>query len=274
MIKSYKTYLVFAVLVALASVGPHFIIGSTELVQDAIVAQITSLAVDTEKADPQKIENKIFGYSTKGKPIEGYVIGSGTNTVLLFGSIHGNEMGSTELLNKLIETIKADPSIISEKKKVIIIPMANPDGYYDRTDKLNANRVNLNINFETADWKKYNSEGYYAGPEPFSEVESRVLKKVVEDYYPSAMIAFHARGAFVAPESGQDSMALAKWYAKKTGYDYYNEWNYFGTATRWFTDTKGHPSITVELTTYLKSDWEINKYALLDLVSSDTLFSQ
>ena len=215
------------------------------------------------------IEKKVFGYSTKGKPIEGYEIGSGTNVILLIGSIHGNEMGTTDLLNKLIDTIKEKPELVSRNKKLVIIPIANPDGYYDRTDKYNANRVNLNLNFDTADWKLYGPGGYYAGPKPFSEVESRVLKKVVDEYYPSMLIAFHARGALVSPEAGKESVALARWYAQKTGYDYYSQWNYFGTATRWFTDTKGHPSITVELTYYLKSDWEINKKALLELISSN-----
>ena len=216
------------------------------------------------------IQNKIFGYSTKGKPIEGYEIGSGTNTLLLFGAIHGNEMGTADLLNQLIETIKGDPELVAKNKKLIIIPIANPDGYYDRTDKYNANGVNLNLNFDTSGWRLYGPDGYYAGPRPFSEVESQVLKKVVEEYYPSMMIAFHARGALVSPEAGKESQALARWYAQKTGYDYYTDWDYFGTATRWFKETKGHPAITVELTSYLESDWAINKKALLELISSGT----
>ncbi len=216
------------------------------------------------------VEKKIFGYSTKGKPIEGYEIGSGTNVIFMFGSIHGNEMGTTDLLNKLVDAIKEKPELVAKNKKLVIIPIANPDGYYDRTDKLNANGVNLNVNFETAEWRRYNPDGYYAGPKPFSEVESQVLKKVAEDYYPSMMISYHARGALVSPEAGEESISLAKWYARKTGYEYYDKWNYFGTATRWFTDTKGHPSITVELTDYLTSDWEINKKALFELIGADS----
>ncbi len=216
------------------------------------------------------IEKKVFGYSTKGKPIEGYEIGSGTNVIFMFGSIHGNEMGTTDLLNKLVDTIKEKPELVARNKKLIIIPIANPDGYYDRTDKLNANGVNLNVNFDTAEWKRFNPDGYYAGPKPFSEIESQVLKKVAEDYYPSMMISYHARGALVSPEAGEESISLAKWYAHKTGYQYYDEWNYFGTATRWFTDSKGHPSITVELSSYLASDWEINKKALLELIGADS----
>ncbi len=216
------------------------------------------------------IEKKIFGLSATGRPIEGYVIGSGPETIFMFGSIHGNEMGTTDLLNRLIQTIKDKPELVSSQKRLIVVPIANPDGYYDRTDKYNAHGVNLNNNFDTTGWAQYNPDGYYAGPHPFSEIESIVLKLIVEQYEPDMMLAFHARGALTSPESSQESIDLAKWYADETGYKYYTEWDYSGTATKWFTETTGKPSITVELRQYLKSDWEINKGVLLKLISSST----
>ena len=223
-----------------------------------------------------KIEKKVFGYSAKGKTIEGYEIGNGENSILLFASIHGDEVGTTDLLNQLVEEIKTNPSIVSEKKKLIIIPIANPDGYYDRTDKLNANKVNLNLNFATSDWKKNGPEGTYAGPKPFSEIESQVLEQVVEQYKPIIMISYHALGALVTPEDGDGSIALGKWYAEKTGYVYYDhansDWDYPGTATKWFFETTGNPAITIELTKYIQSDWEINKKALAEIISSDAVY--
>src|SRR3989338_6119063 len=47
------------------------------------------------------ISQKVFGYSAKGKAIEGYEIGDGENAMLLFSSIHGDEVGTTDLLNQL-----------------------------------------------------------------------------------------------------------------------------------------------------------------------------
>lgn len=215
------------------------------------------------------IEKKTFGYSTKGKPIEGYVIGEGNNTILLFSSIHGDEVGTTDLLNQFVDEIKANEKIVSKENKLIIIPILNPDGYYDRFDKLNANRVNLNLNFDTNDWKKYGPEGTYAGPEPFSEIESQALRQAVQDYKPNMMIAYHSSGALVSPENDETSMILGKWYAEKTGYSYYDsanlDWDYPGTATKWFVQSTGKPAITIELTHSLKSDWEINKQALIKL---------
>lgn len=218
--------------------------------------------------EPVVVEKKTFGTSTKGKPIEGYVIGRGEHVILLFSAIHGNEMGTVELMNSLVKEIEKDIDLVSLDNKVIIIPIVNPDGYYDRIDKLNANEVNLNLNFETTEWQKYGPEENFAGTGPFSEVESLVIKQVVEMYKPDLMISFHSKGSLVSPESEDASIRLAQWYVQRTGYEYYDLWDYFGTATRWFTETTGNPSITVELTDHFKSDWSINRKPLLELISS------
>lgn len=264
--RSKKYHLsVFVVVSALViSLGSYFIIHTRQVAAEQ--ARILQ-----EEQDSRKIEKKTFGQSVTGRPIDGYEIGNGSNTILLLASIHGDEIGTVDLLDRFIDEIKADPSKISKTKKLIVIPIANPDGYYDRTDKLNANEVNLNLNFTTSDWKDHGPEGNYAGPQPFSEPESKVIKQIVEQYNPSAMISYHAFGALVSPEDGDSSTALGKWYANKTGYTYYTDWDYPGTATKWFTETNGKPAITVELTAYRPSDWEINKMALMELVSSDSL---
>jgi len=123
------------------------------------------------------IEKKVFGYSEAGKAIDGYEIGSGENCLLLFAAIHGNEMGTAVLLNQLVLEIALNPKLVSETKKLIIIPVINPDGYYDRTDNLNANGANINLNFGTSDWQPYGPEGNFAGEAPFSENESQVINR-------------------------------------------------------------------------------------------------
>lgn len=231
----------------------------------------TQAVISEGGPQPIAVEKKTFGFSTKGRPIEGYVVGRGERAIFLFGAIHGNEMGTAELMSSLVKEIERDVDIVSPNNTVVIIPVANPDGYHDRTDKLNANEVNLNLNFETSEWQKYGPEENFAGTGPFSEVESLAIKQVVETYKPDMMIAFHSKGALVSPESGEASIQLAQWYAQRTGYEYYDMWDYFGTATRWFTETTGNPSITVELTDHSKSDWDINRGPLLELISTAAL---
>ena len=230
----------------------------------------TTLGVIQAPESTLSIEEKVFGYSTAGRPIRGYVIGSGAERLLLFASIHSNEKGTAVLLEKLVDEIRANPERIAKNKQIIVIPLLNPDGFYDRKDKLNANGVNLNLNFSTNDWKKY-ALGYFAGNAPFSEKESQVLRAVVAEYDPELMLAFHARGSLVNPEVDQISKRWALWYAGKTGYQYFTGWDYPGTATKWFYQTAGHPAVTIELTNYLADDWVINRPALWELVSEETI---
>lgn len=254
--------LIFAILALAILLGSYFVMRSRQ-----VAAEQARLL--REEQESRKIEKKTFGYSVKGRPIEGYEIGNGPNTILLFASIHGDEVSTVDLLARFVEEIKSNPILISKTKHLIVIPIANPDGYYDRTDKLNANEVNLNLNFTTSDWKEYGPEGTYAGPQPFSEPESQVIKQIVEQHKPSIMISYHAMGALITSESNDASIKLAHWYVEKTGYEYYDAWNYPGTATKWFAETTDKSAITVELTKYLQDDWDINKSALLELVSSD-----
>ncbi|MCR4322561.1 MAG: M14 family zinc carboxypeptidase [Candidatus Azambacteria bacterium] len=215
------------------------------------------------------IEEKVFGYSVTGRPIDGYEIGSGGNVILFMGAIHGDEMGTADLLNSLVDEIKADPSIVSQNRKLIIIPISNPDGYYDRTDKLNANSVNLNLNFATLDWQDHGPEGTFAGDAPFSEPESVVIKDIVEQYNPSVMISYHSQGALVTPEATPASELWARWYADKVGYAYFDDWDFPGMATKWFVEATHNPAITVEITWNLQSDWEMHEPVLRELISSD-----
>ncbi len=228
-----------------------------------------NIATDNKESNREPIQKKIFGYSEKDRPIEGYEIGFGADTIMLLGAVHGNEETSADLLNKFIEEIKADISLVSPQKKVVVIPIVNPDGFNDRDDKLNANGVNLNLNFETTGWSQYGDSGTFAGEKPFTENESLVIKKVVEEYQPNMMISFHAQGSLVSPETDQASVELGKWYAEKTGYTYFDEWDHSGTATKWFVETTGKSAITVELEHYLEleNDWEENKEALLELIA-------
>jgi murein tripeptide amidase MpaA len=226
-----------------------------------------------QPAPPQPtslIQGKVFGYSAQGREILGYDIGQGQECLVLFGGIHGSERGTVALLEQLVAELEAQPGLLSHTKRVMVIPLLNPDGYFDRQDKLNTHEVNLNRNFATQDWVvQEGDDDTYAGPEPFSEVESQVLREAVNACGPNIMIAYHSQGALVSPEANPVSQALADWYAARTGYEYYDEWDYAGTATRWFVETTGGAAITVELTSHDQSDWDINKKAILELLARE-----
>ena len=82
------------------------------------------------------------------------------------------------------------------------------------------------------------------------------------------MLSFHPQGALISPENTDASVALGKWFAARTGYDYYDGWDFFGTATRWFTETTGRPAVTIEISRDMDNDWQRNNAALLDFIAA------
>lgn len=227
----------------------------------------TQKSEEKKQAQDQKID---LGRSAQGNTVTGRVFGSGEDAILLFGAIHGNEKSSAKLLERLVGEISLGSIAVSSKKKVIIVPILNPDGYKAGLFKVNANDVNLNLNFDTAGWKPYGGEAnLFAGTEPFSEIESRIIRDIVYKYNVKTMVSFHAKGGLVNPEFGHVlSQNLARQYSRISGHSYYEDssWDYPGTATKWFIEKIGGPAITVELTDLYNSDWARNQKALADLL--------
>lgn len=262
-----KHIFVFGIaLTTLMGVGLIFSLAQPTYPDDELVI---SEAVEAIVPEPEEAfaKQRTFGYSEKGRPIDGYEIGSGAECMLFFGGIHGNEKGTVELLKKFTDTVIAEPYLLASTRKLVVVPLINPDGYFDDIYRDNTNGVNLNRNFPTTNWVQYPDAETFAGSKPFSESESLTIKTIVEECNPSLMIAFHSQGGVVSPEAGSESVALAEWYIARTGYVYYNDWNYPGTATGWFTESTGNPSLTIEVTDHTNSDWEINRPALLELIN-------
>ncbi len=240
----------------------------TPQLPQTITAKQTEMATTEPTPVEEAVTKRVIGYSEGGRAIDAYQFGSGSSCLLFFAGIHGNEKGAVDMLRTFADEIATQPSIVSSKKKIVIIPLLNPDGYMEDLYRTNANGVNLNRNFATPGWTASPDEETFAGTEPFSETEARALREVVQECVPDMMIAFHSQGGVISPEANAESVALGDWYATKTGYTIYNDWNYSGTATQWFTSTTGKPAITVEISSHEKSDWEINQSALLELIGS------
>lgn len=229
--------------------------------------------VEAQEFSEEPLVAEIFGYSEQGRPLLQYRFGTGEECVLVFGGIHGNERGTVALLEQFAHDLARHPETISADKRVVVIPLANPDGYFARTDKLNANLVNLNRNFFTDDWlQQAGDDQTFAGTAPFSERETQALVEAVNACRPSTLIAFHSQGALVSPEDNHASQQLGQWYASQTGYGYFTDWDFAGTATRWFAEATHQAAITVELTFHDQSDWLINQQVLWDLVTQKSVW--
>lgn len=102
------------------------------------------------EALPNSIFKKsILAYSENGIPIHSIQVGSGTNNLLLWSQMHGDESTATKVLFDLFSYIQAayqtDKQLIHLLKNytLVFVPMLNPDGALAYTRE-NANTVDLN----------------------------------------------------------------------------------------------------------------------------------
>ena len=130
-----------------------------------------------------------IGTSIEGRPLtyslfEGPHAGPGRETVLILATIHGNENAGTALTEMLATRLVAEPTLLAGRR-VVLMPVVNPDGLAADA-RGNANRVDLNRNFDSANWGARTG-----GQEPLSEPESRAVLELLERYRPDRVVSFH-----------------------------------------------------------------------------------
>ena len=125
------------------------------------------------------------------------------------------------------------------------MPTANPDGLAAGT-RQNARGVDLNRNWPTA-WVRNGVpwDGYYSGPRPMSEPESRAMRAFILRIKPALTIWYHQPLDVVY---GSDPhVALLKRYARLSGLPYRRLTAPRGAATRWERrHFPGSPTFVVE----------------------------
>lgn len=131
------------------------------------------------------IKEYTAGTSAKGIPIMYYIMGNGDDVLLMVASIHGNESAGTPLLFELMAELRRKPEKL-DRKTLVLLPIANPDGYISNT-RWNANGVDLNRNFPTANRINNSRFGFY----PMSEPESAALVRIINSVKPDRIISFH-----------------------------------------------------------------------------------
>jgi hypothetical protein len=120
--------------------------------------------------------------------------------VLLIGGIHGDEYSSVSIVFKWMKTLEQYHSGLFHWH---IIPLLNPDGLLQRkSQRINANDIDLNRNFPMDDWKNTalkhwknftgSNPRYYPGEAPLSEPESTWLVEHINEFNPDVIVAVHA----------------------------------------------------------------------------------
>jgi len=135
---------------------------------------------------PVRSSRRLIGRSVQGRPILVQITGHGTDTVLIMGSIHGDEPAGARLVNRLAEHLQDSPQLLTDRR-VVLLPVTNPDGLAART-RANARGIDLNRNFETGNRVDNRTNGLRSLTEP----ESQALQSLIKEYAPSRIVSIHS----------------------------------------------------------------------------------
>ena len=117
--------------------------------------------------------------------------------VLVIGVFHGDEPQGRYLIEEFLASTATNET---HNKSLLFIPCLNPDGMMKNT-RTNSNGVDLNRNFPTSNWGRNEGENatcddtttpYFGGIAPASEIETRFVIEVIEEYKPELVLTLHA----------------------------------------------------------------------------------
>jgi protein MpaA len=151
----------------------------------------------------------VIGQSVRGKPLVAtrYGDANSDNVALVVGVIHGDELAGLRVasaLRRIASTV--------EGTQLWVIETVNPDGVRAHARK-NAHGVDLNRNFPYR-WRDDvpHSSGYYPGPRPASEPETRAVISFARRVQPDLSIWYHQPWNAVLACHGRPQVAVR--YAK------------------------------------------------------------
>ena len=190
-----------------------------------------TLAPGASGATARGADHVTFGHSVHGTALKAVRLGNphAKRTALIVGSIHGNEAAGHDIVH-VIRHAHHDLRGVD----LWVVKTVNPDGVAANTRK-NADGVDLNRNFSYR-WRGgvSHSSGYYPGPRPFSEPESRAVRRLAKRIQPDVTIWYHQPwGAVLLPCHGP--ARVQKRYARIARFptDRCRGSNLRGTATSW-----------------------------------------
>ena len=205
----------------------------------------------------------VCGSSVEGRPIRLSEQGNGDHTVLIFGSLHGDEEVGGLLVARLAEFVSSGMQR-GINGKIVFVPVVNPDGV-SAGRRWNANGVDINRNFPTENWQKEDSDGRPRhGNAPASEPETRLMMALIDRYKPGLIIALHAPLHVVNYDG--PAREIAEQMGERNGYPVSGSIGYPtpGSLGTYAGVERGIPIITLELPRVdVDEAWEQNCDALL-----------
>ncbi len=170
----------------------------------------TSTPEPTATPAPRTI---VIGKSVRGRAIKLVRFGSGKRRILIVGGIHGDEAG-TPVARAFLAYVRAHPSVVPSGTELDIVVAANPDGVAAKM-RGNANRIDLNRNFPSRDWRRLRFGKLTSGRRAGSQPETKALVKLMKRRY-VRVISLHSKGSFT-DGAGKGGVTLARKMAKAAG---------------------------------------------------------
>jgi len=207
--------------------------------KDCLRQELVNSDVNTNQKRP--LAFKIYPPTEKKKAL---------GKVLLMGGIHGDEYSAISILFKWMDKLNKHHSGLFHWK---VIPLLNPDGllHFKRAQRQNANGVDLNRNFPSADWERLALDYWsrktkknprrYPGPYAVSEIETRWFVDTIQTFKPDVIIAVHAPHRLVdydGPRYGPKK--LGRLHLRQLG-------TYPGSLGNYAGVDLGIPIVTIEL---------------------------
>lgn len=141
----------------------------------------------TKKELGEAFGRKIYNYTFKNFELENFSeFQPKKYKMLIITSIHGYEQGCAWTAAQFFKELckNKDDEVLSFIRRNVtfeIIPVLNPWGF-DHNDRKNGNQVDLNRNFPQGFMNITDvSSEIYSGTEPFSEKETQIVKKFIEE---------------------------------------------------------------------------------------------
>ncbi len=241
-------------------------------------SQLDAIKV-TQTALASPIRELIIGQTARGTQIWAAQLGTGTRNIVLVGGLHaGFAPATVEIAEYIANYYKSRLDQIPAEVKLHIITNANPDSPFapgEISGRLNSSGTDLNRNWD-CEWRQnatWGSQTISGGSQPFSELETQVLREYFLRIQPVGVVFWEARaaGGMAAPGGcGQQSLfseSLAQIYGSAAGYKVakFEAYAVNGDATNWL-DAQGIPAISVLLPDYSNPDPENNLKAVQELL--------
>jgi protein MpaA len=204
-----------------------------------------------------------LGRSPEGRPIWGAALpacggaaAAPPPRLLVVGGVHGDEPSS-------VRAVLALAARLGPGAPAWVVPALNPDGLA-RGTKNSARDVDLNRNFPARNFQTTHAAGYFPGPSPLSEPETRLLAELVDRAGVQAVVAVHA--PFACVNFDGPAAAWAAEVAAACGWPARADIGYPtpGSLGSWLGVDRGLPVLTLELPPGPYAGFRVQADAALD----------